>query len=173
VLPLDQLVDAGIDAQAGPERLLCLSFRCTTGHPQPPDAGARTSAPDFEAETTEGRIRFHRFHHSLVLLRSQHSAFDHFCVQVESIDHVMRFRNNALRHGVKLRNDLLRHAPSGSIGVYIRDEARGFAVESCTGQPQVDDATHRARILPMAPTSADVWLSPLPNCRSNPRRAHL
>jgi 2,3-dihydroxy-p-cumate/2,3-dihydroxybenzoate 3,4-dioxygenase len=103
-----------------------------------------------------------RYHHSLVLLRSQRSAFNHFCVQVESIDDVMRFRNNALRHGVKLRNDLLRHAPSGSIGVYMHDETRGFAVEFCTGHPQVDDATHRARVLPMAPETGDVWLSPLP-----------
>jgi 2,3-dihydroxy-p-cumate/2,3-dihydroxybenzoate 3,4-dioxygenase len=109
-----------------------------------------------------------RFHHSLVLLRSQRSAFNHFCVQVESIDDVMRFRNNALRHGVKLRDDLLRHAPSGSIGVYMHDEARGFAVEFCTGHPQVDDATHRARVLPMAPETADIWLSPLPELTIEP-----
>ena len=109
-----------------------------------------------------------RYHHSLVLLRGQRSAFNHFCVQVESIDDVMRFRNNALRHGVKLRDDLLRHAPSGSIGVYMQDEARGFAVEFCTGHPQVDDATHKARILPMAPETADIWLSPLPDLPVEP-----
>ena len=103
-----------------------------------------------------------RFHHSLVLLRGNRSQFNHFCVQVESIDDVMRFRNNALRHGIELRDDLLRHAPSGSIGVYMKDAARGFAVEFCTGHPQVDDATHRARILSMAPETGDVWLSPLP-----------
>lgn len=103
-----------------------------------------------------------RFHHSLVLLRSQRSAFNHFCIQVESIDDVMRFRNNALRHGVELRDDLLRHAPSGSIGVYMKDAARGFAVEFCTGHPQVDDVTHKPRILPMSPETADIWLSPLP-----------
>jgi catechol-2,3-dioxygenase len=104
-----------------------------------------------------------RFHHSLVLLRSQRWAFNHFCVQVESIDDVMRFRNNALRHGVELRDDLLRHAPSGSIGVYMKDVARGFAIEFCTGHPQVDDATHRPRVLPMSPETRDVWLSPLPD----------
>lgn len=109
-----------------------------------------------------------RYHHSLVLLRSQRSSFNHFCVQVESIDDVMRFRNNALRHGVELRDDLLRHAPSGSIGVYMKDEARGFAIEFCTGHPQVDDATHQARILPMAPETADIWLSPLPEPRLTP-----
>jgi 2,3-dihydroxy-p-cumate/2,3-dihydroxybenzoate 3,4-dioxygenase len=109
-----------------------------------------------------------RYHHSLVLLRSQRSAFNHFCIQVESIDDVMRCRNNALRHGVKLRDDLLRHAPSGSIGVYVKDEARGFAVEFCTGHLQVDDATHRPRILPMAPETVDTWLSPLPDLSIQP-----
>jgi catechol 2,3-dioxygenase-like lactoylglutathione lyase family enzyme len=104
-----------------------------------------------------------RFHHSLVLIRSDRPAFNHFCIQVESIDDVMRFRNNAVRGGVKLRDDLLRHAPSGSIGVYMHDEARGFAVEFCIGHPQIDDATHHARVLPMAPETKDIWLSPLPN----------
>ena len=80
----------------------------------------------------------------------------------------MRFRNNALRHGVALRDDLLRHAPSGSIGVYMKDEARGFAVEFCTGHPQVDDATHRTRVLPMAPETVDIWLSPLPELSLEP-----
>lgn len=115
-----------------------------------------------------------RYHHSLVMLRGQRSSFNHFCVQVESIDDVMRFRNNALRHGVKLRDDLLRHAPSGSIGVYMKDEARGFAIEFCTGHPQVDDASHKARILPMAPETADIWLSPLPEMPVEPSsRAQL
>jgi len=114
-----------------------------------------------------------RYHHSLVLLRGQRSAFNHFCVQVESIDDIMRFRNNALRHGVKLRDDLLRHAPSGSIGVYMHDEARGFAVEFCTGHPQVDDSTHRARVLPMAPETGDIWLSPLPEMTITPSSSPL
>ncbi|MFG2039826.1 VOC family protein [Dactylosporangium sp. NPDC048998] len=103
-----------------------------------------------------------KFHHSAVMLRSNRSAFNHFCIQVESLDDVMRFRNNALRHGVKLRDDLLRHAPSGSIGVYMKDEARGFAVEYCVGHPRIEDEHHKARILPMSPETADVWRSPLP-----------
>ncbi|BBX65190.1 hypothetical protein MSAS_43640 [Mycobacterium saskatchewanense] len=109
-----------------------------------------------------------RYHHSLVLIRAPRSAFNHFCIQVESIDDVMRFRNNALRHGVKLRDDLLRHAPSGSIGVYMKDEERGFAVEFCTGHPQVDDATHRTRVLPMSAETTDIWLSPLPEIAIEP-----
>jgi 2,3-dihydroxy-p-cumate/2,3-dihydroxybenzoate 3,4-dioxygenase len=103
-----------------------------------------------------------RYHHSLVLIRSDRPAFNHFCIQVESIDDVMRFRNNAVRGGVELRDDLLRHAPSGSIGVYMKDVARGLAVEFCIGHPQLDDETHRARILPMAPETKDIWLSALP-----------
>lgn len=105
-----------------------------------------------------------RYHHSLVLVRSPQPKprFDHFCVQVASIDDVMRFRSNAVRNSVRLRSDLLRHAPSGSMGVYVEDAARGFAVEFCTGHPQVDDATHKARVLPMAAETVDVWQTPLP-----------
>ena len=75
----------------------------------------------------------------------------------------MRARNNALRWGVELRDDLLRHAPSGSIGVYLKDKARGFAVEFCVGHPQLDDETHQPRILLASPETRDVWLAPLPN----------
>jgi hypothetical protein len=106
-----------------------------------------------------------RYHHSLVLIRAQQPSFNHFCIQVESIDDVMRFRHNAARHGVEIRDDILRHAPSGSIGVYIKDAARGFAIEYCTGHPQVDDATHTPRTLPLAPETVDVWRAPLPEIR--------
>lgn len=108
-----------------------------------------------------------RYHHSAVMIRSPQNApsFDHFCIQVDSIDDVMRFRHNAVGHGVELRDDVLRHGPSGSISVYIKDEARGFAVEYCTGHPRVDDETHEPRILPMALESIDIWRSPLPEPR--------
>jgi 2,3-dihydroxy-p-cumate/2,3-dihydroxybenzoate 3,4-dioxygenase len=113
------------------------------------------------------RVGFFRaadqFHHSLVLIASNRSVFNHFCVQVESLDDVMRARNNAVKHGVKLRDDLLKHAPSGSIGVYLKDEERGYAVEFCTGHRQIVDADHTPRILPMTADTADVWLSPLPD----------
>jgi 2,3-dihydroxy-p-cumate/2,3-dihydroxybenzoate 3,4-dioxygenase len=103
-----------------------------------------------------------RYHHSLVLIRSDRPMFNHFCIQVESLDDVMRARHNAVKSGVKLRDDLLRHAPSGSVGFYMKDETRGFAVEFCVGHPQLDDATHRARILPSAPETMNVWTAPLP-----------
>lgn len=106
-----------------------------------------------------------RYHHSLVLIRAQQPSFNHFCIQVESIDDVMRFRHNAARHGVEIRDDILRHAPSGSIGVYIKDAARGFAIEYCVGHPRVDDATHTPRTLPLAPETVDVWRAPLPEIR--------
>lgn len=124
-------------------------------------------ASDFIADKVAFLRAGDRFHHSLVLIRGQRSNFNHFCVQVESIDDVMRFRNNALRYGVELRDDLLRHAPSGSIGVYVKDAARGFAIEFCTGHPQVAD-DHKPRTLPMAPETADIWLSPLPEPRLSP-----
>jgi hypothetical protein len=76
-----------------------------------------------------------RYHHSLVLIRSERAAFNHFCIRVESLDDVMGARHNAVKAGVKLGDDLLRHAPSGSIGFYMKDEARGYAVEFCVGHP--------------------------------------
>jgi 2,3-dihydroxy-p-cumate/2,3-dihydroxybenzoate 3,4-dioxygenase len=103
-----------------------------------------------------------RYHHSLVLIRSDRALFNHFCIQVESLDDVMRARHNAVKGGVALRDDLLRHAPSGSVGFYMKDETRGYAVEFCVGHPQLDDATHRARILPSVPETMNVWAAPLP-----------
>jgi 2,3-dihydroxy-p-cumate/2,3-dihydroxybenzoate 3,4-dioxygenase len=103
-----------------------------------------------------------RYHHSLVLIRAERPVFNHFCIQVESLDDVMRARHNALKGGVKLRDDLLRHAPSGSIGFYMKDETRGFAIEFCIGHPQLDEATHQPRILPSVPETMNVWTAPLP-----------
>lgn len=103
-----------------------------------------------------------RYHHSLVLIRSDRPMFNHFCIQVESLDDVMRARHNAVKGGVKLRDDLLRHAPSGSVGFYMKDETRGYAVEFCVGHPQIDDAAHRARILPSVPETMNMWTAPLP-----------
>jgi 2,3-dihydroxy-p-cumate/2,3-dihydroxybenzoate 3,4-dioxygenase len=103
-----------------------------------------------------------RYHHSLVLIRAERPIFNHFCIQVESLDDVMRARHNAVKGGVKLRDDLLRHAPSGSIGFYMKDETRGYAVEFCVGHPQLDDATHQARVLPSLPETMNVWTAALP-----------
>jgi 2,3-dihydroxy-p-cumate/2,3-dihydroxybenzoate 3,4-dioxygenase len=112
------------------------------------------------------RVAFYRagnrYHHSLALLRAPTFNFNHFCIQVASLDDVMRFRSNAMRHGIPLRDDILKHAPSGSVGVYMKDEARGFAVEFCIDHPQIDDENYHARILPAAPESRDIWQSPLP-----------
>jgi 2,3-dihydroxy-p-cumate/2,3-dihydroxybenzoate 3,4-dioxygenase len=122
------------------------------------------------SDWVEDRAGFFRaangYHHSLVLIRAQRPAFNHFCIQVESLDDVMRARHNALKGGVKLRDDLLRHAPSGSVGFYMKDETRGYAVEFCTGHPQLDEATHRPRVLQSAPETMNVWLAELPDHRS-------
>lgn len=102
-----------------------------------------------------------RYHHSLALLQGQGPArFDHFCIQVDSLDDVMRARNNATALGVELRSDLLRHAPSGSIGIYVSDPLHGHAVEFCTDHPQVPDE-HVARTLPLTPWTLDIWRNPL------------
>jgi 2,3-dihydroxy-p-cumate/2,3-dihydroxybenzoate 3,4-dioxygenase len=115
-------------------------------------------------ETRAGFFRSaDKYHHSLVLIRAERALFNHFCIQVESLDDVMRARHNAVSAGVKLRDDLLRHAPSGSIGIYMKDEARKFAVEFCVGHPQIDDATHHPRVLPSVPQTMNVWTAPLSN----------
>jgi catechol-2,3-dioxygenase len=123
-------------------------------------------------ETRAGFFRSaDRYHHSLVLIRAERPLFNHFCIQVDSLDDVMRARHNALAGGVKLRDDLLRHAPSGSIGFYMKDEARKFAVEFCVGHPQLDDATHHPRVLPSVPETMNVWAAPLPDLGHRPDTA--
>jgi 2,3-dihydroxy-p-cumate/2,3-dihydroxybenzoate 3,4-dioxygenase len=106
------------------------------------------------------------YHHSLVLIRSGNStpAFNHFCIQVQAHDDVMRFRNNAVKNGAPLRDDLLRHAPSGSVGVYVKDEARGLAVEYCYDHPTLSE-DHVPGVLPLAVDTVDVWRSALPEPR--------
>jgi 2,3-dihydroxy-p-cumate/2,3-dihydroxybenzoate 3,4-dioxygenase len=124
-------------------------------------------------ETRAGFFRAaDRYHHSLVLIRAERSLFNHFCIQVDSLDDIMRARHNALTAGVKLRDDLLRHAPSGSIGIYMKDEARKFAVEFCIGHPIIDDATHHPRVLPSVPETMNVWTAPLPNLGYQPDAAN-
>lgn len=114
-------------------------------------------------EDTVGFFRVrNKYHHSAAMLGAENSAFDHLCIQVASLDDLMRLRSNALRAGIKFRNDLLRHAPSGSISIYLHDEARGYAVEYCVGHPKVEDATHRPRRLGLAPDTVDIWSAPLP-----------
>jgi 2,3-dihydroxy-p-cumate/2,3-dihydroxybenzoate 3,4-dioxygenase len=115
--------------------------------------------------TTVGFFRCaDQYHHSLVLIRSPDldTSFDHLCIQVGSIDDVMRFRHNAVKAGVPLRSDLLRHPTSDSISVYMRDVERGISVEFCTGHRQITDENHRPRRLPVTSHSTDVWSIPLP-----------
>jgi 2,3-dihydroxy-p-cumate/2,3-dihydroxybenzoate 3,4-dioxygenase len=50
-----------------------------------------------------------------VLIRAERPVFNHFCIQVESLDDVMRARHNALEGGVKLRDGLQGASlPSGT-----------------------------------------------------------
>ena len=100
-----------------------------------------------------------RYHHSLVLLgmNVDKARFGHFCFLVDTLDDVMRIRTNALRHGGKISMDLMRHGPSGSAAVYFRDAARMLDFEYCFDHAQIDDATHRPRILQNTPEAGNVW----------------
>lgn len=105
-----------------------------------------------------------RYHHGIAIADGHDTTwqFDHFCVLVDSIDDVMRYRHNASRLGVTIRDEVLRHGPSGSISVYLLDPFLGHRIEYCTGHPQLTEA-HTPRTLPASEVSVDIWKSPLPD----------
>ena len=100
-----------------------------------------------------------RYHHSLALARGESGRLDHFAVLVRDLDTVMRFRLHALRLGV-LGDDVVRHAASGSVSVYLRDEAVGVGIEFCTGHMVVEDDAYTGRLLQAAPSTVNMWNRP-------------
>jgi catechol 2,3-dioxygenase-like lactoylglutathione lyase family enzyme len=129
--------------------------------------GFRTS------DRVEDSIEFlrcgNRYHHSLGLVRAADGVaepqFSHFCILVDSLDDVMRYRHNAIALGLELEEDVLRHPTSGSIGVYVTEPWLGFSVEFSTDHAVIDDASHVARRLALGPGALDVWREPLPEPR--------
>ncbi len=105
-----------------------------------------------------------QYHHSLVLLQSSEmmGKLDHFCVEVESIDDVMRARNNAVKAGMTLKHDLLRHSMSGSMGIYVVDPKHGNSMEFCHGHCKITDPNYRARSLTPRLDLLDMWQTDLP-----------
>jgi len=101
------------------------------------------------------------YHHSLGVFGTggTRTAIDHMCILVPTLDDLMRARANVLALNVPLRNDLLRHAPSGSMGIYLRDEANNFVIEFCTEHGQITADDHRPRVLPAVPETLDTWRS--------------
>ena len=140
--------------------------------------------PNFDEETTfcrevlgfevsdqvEESVEFLRcangYHHSLGFARGAPGIsgpqFSHFCVLVDSLDEVMRFRHNAVSLGLQLELDILRHPTSGSMGVYVTEPWLGFSIEFSTDHAVIDDATHRPRRFAMGQGALDVWKEPLP-----------
>jgi 2,3-dihydroxy-p-cumate/2,3-dihydroxybenzoate 3,4-dioxygenase len=125
------------------------------------------------SDRVENSIEFLRcanlYHHSLGLVRGAPDlampTFSHFCILVESLDDVMRYRRNALDLGLELEEDLLRHPTSGSIGVYVTEPWMGFSIEFSTDHAVLDDATHQPRRFALGPGALDVWKHPLPPSR--------
>lgn len=113
-----------------------------------------------------------QYHHGIGLIAAPRPGFQHMCIMVDSIDDVMRARNNALRLGHKLQMDLLRHAPSTSMGVYIADPQHGVSVEFCARHRQLEQ-DHQPRILRATAETIDVWKEPLPSTTPPPRTATL
>lgn len=105
------------------------------------------------------------YHHSFALAQGptglERARFAHFCVLVDHIDDVMRFRHNAVSLGLQLEHDLLRHPTSGSMGVYVTEPVFGFSVEFCVGHQRLDDSWV-PRQLAAGPGMIDVWRQPLP-----------
>ena len=105
------------------------------------------------------------YHHSFALAQGrrslQRARFAHFCILVDHVDDVMRFRHNAVSLGLRLEHDLLRHSTSESMGGYVREPGFGFAVEFCVGHQRLDD-TWVPRQLTAGPGTIDVWQQPLP-----------
>ncbi|HUY19894.1 MAG TPA: VOC family protein [Candidatus Binataceae bacterium] len=99
------------------------------------------------------------YHHSLGVFGTggTRTSVDHVCILVPTLDDLMRARANVMALGIPFRNDLLKHAPSGSIAIYLRDEANNLVVEFCWEHGQILDDTHRPRVLPAMPETLDMW----------------
>lgn len=102
-----------------------------------------------------------RYHHSLGLARGESGRLDHFAILVDDLDVVMRLRLHAIRLGV-LGDDVVRHTASGSISVYLRDDALGSGIEFCTGHQVVDDDDFDGRLLVASPSTVNAWNVPFP-----------
>lgn len=100
-----------------------------------------------------------RYHHSLGLARGESGRLDHFAILVDDLDVVMRLRLHAIRLGV-LGDDVVRHTASGSISVYLRDDALGSGIEFCTGHQVVDDDDFDGRLLVASPSTVNAWNVP-------------
>jgi 2,3-dihydroxy-p-cumate/2,3-dihydroxybenzoate 3,4-dioxygenase len=122
------------------------------------------------SDRVENSIEFLRcangYHHSLGFARGPDGlatpTFSHFCILVDSLDDVMRYRHNAVDLGLELEQDLLRHPTSGSIGVYVTEPWLGFSIEFSIDHAVIDDAMHTPRRLALGPAALDVWQEPLP-----------
>jgi catechol 2,3-dioxygenase-like lactoylglutathione lyase family enzyme len=101
-----------------------------------------------------------RAHHSLVLqARPGKPKVDHFCMQTQTFDDLMRARAVVKSAGLTLRDDLLKHAPSGSVGFYFEGLPPGLGIEFCHGHAMVEP-DHVAGAYPRVLRAKDVWQPP-------------
>lgn len=101
-----------------------------------------------------------RAHHSLVLqARPGKPKVDHFCMQTQTFDDLMRARAVVKSAGLTLRDDLLKHAPSGSVGFYFEGLPPGLGIEFCHGHAMVEP-DHVAGTYPRVLRAKDVWQPP-------------
>jgi 2,3-dihydroxy-p-cumate/2,3-dihydroxybenzoate 3,4-dioxygenase len=101
-----------------------------------------------------------RAHHSLVLqARPGRPKVDHFCMQTQTFDDLMRARAVVKSAGLTLRDDLLKHAPSGSVGFYFEGLPPGLGIEFCYGHATVEPG-HVAGTYARVLQAKDVWQPP-------------
>lgn len=121
-----------------------------------------------ESDRVIGKTVFLRgkigWHHALVLGagRGEPPLLDHVCVQMDTIDDLMRVRARFLEDGQPLARDLLRHPTSDSMGFYAQANPAPTTVEFCIGHARITDPNHRPRALTPGRWTSNIWLPPKP-----------
>lgn len=120
-----------------------------------------------ESDRVLGKTVFLRaanqFHHSLVLGagRGEPPLLDHVALLMDSIDDLMRVRQNFLERKVPFSRDLLRHPTSGSMGFYANGLPGPSTVEFCIDHGKITDPNHRPRSMAPGRWTSNVWLPPV------------
>ena len=102
-------------------------------------------------------LRIDAVHHRLALFPSTHAGVQHVNHQVASVDDVMRAWYFLRRNDVRIVFGPGRHPTSSAIFLYF-EGPDGMVYEYSTGVASiVDEAAHRPRQFPFAPSSFCMW----------------
>jgi 2,3-dihydroxy-p-cumate/2,3-dihydroxybenzoate 3,4-dioxygenase len=102
-------------------------------------------------------LRIDAIHHKIALFPSSHAGVQHINHQVSSIDDVMRAYYFLRENNVRIVFGPGRHPTSSAIFLYY-EGPDGMVYEYSTGVCSIDDeANHRPRQFPFAPSSFCMW----------------